>query len=150
MLLENPSTYVVFDNSTMNEIEFLSRVVERTGCGLLLDVNNVFVSATNHDYSPIDYIDAFPLAQVGEIHLGGHAPDKHGDGRKLLIDAHDRAVSDEVWDLYTKTLERTGPIPTLIEWDNNIPEWPVLFGQARAADRVLNSSGKGTQRASAG
>lgn len=137
VLLENPSTYVVFDSSTMGEIEFLDEVARRTGCGLLLDVNNVVVSATNHGYSATEYIDAFPVSRVGEIHLGGHAPDRDDEGRDLLIDAHDRGVADEVWALFGHTIERTGPVPTLVEWDNNVPEWAVLFGEARSADRLL-------------
>lgn len=147
MLLENPSTYVVFESSVMTETEFLREVVARTGCGLLLDVNNVFVSATNHGYSALEYIEEFPLQHVGEIHLGGHAPDSDDNGGKLLIDAHDRAVACEVWSLYETTVERTGPRPTLIEWDNNVPEWSVLFDQARGADRVLDNYRAGARRA---
>ena len=100
MLLENPSTYLTFADSTMSEIRFLEIVAEKTGCGLLLDVNNVFVSATNQGYSPEGYIDAFPLDLVGEIHLGGHAEDKDDQGDRLLIDAHDRPIIDPVWALY--------------------------------------------------
>jgi len=137
MLLENPSTYVAFESSTLGEIEFLHEVARRTGCGLLLDVNNVLVSATNHGYSASEYIDAFPLERVGEIHLAGHAPDKDDQGRDLLIDAHDRPVADEVWALFEYVLASTGPLPTLIEWDNDLPEWPVLFQEARTADRIL-------------
>ena len=150
MLLENPSTYVAFENSTMDEIEFLRRVAERTGCGLLLDVNNVFVSATNHDYPPKEYIKAFPMERVEEIHLGGHAPDQDEDGHDLLIDAHDRAVAREVWSLYSTTLAHSGPLPTLIEWDNDVPGWPVLFSEARAADRLLDGAGGSPRRAVAG
>lgn len=146
MLLENPSTYIEFESSIMTEIEFLEEVVARTGCGLLLDVNNVFVSATNHDYSALEYIEDFPLRHVGEIHLGGHAPDSDDNGRDLLIDSHDRAIAGEVWSLYETTIERTGSMPTLIEWDNNVPEWRVLFDQARGADRILDSHRAGTRR----
>ncbi|MGA8261715.1 MAG: DUF692 domain-containing protein [Arenicellales bacterium] len=137
MLLENPATYVTFDTGTMSETDFLEQVSRRTGCGLLLDVNNLYVSATNHDYSAAAYIAAFPVEAVGEIHLAGHARDADETGHDLLIDAHDRAVADAVWDLYRTTIVRTGPVPTLIEWDNDVPEWPVLFGQARAAERML-------------
>jgi len=150
MLLENPATYVTFETSTMSEAEFLLDVVERTGCGLLLDINNVYVSATNHRYSPLAYIEAFPLAHVGEIHLGGHAPDKDNDGRDLLIDAHDRAVAEEVWDLYDKTVALSGPLPTLIEWDNEVPQWAVLFDQAAAAQRILNGDRGRVHRAISG
>ena len=137
MLLENPSTYVAFEQSTMSEIDFLKEIVTRTGCGLLFDVNNVFVSATNNGYLPEEYIDAFPLEHVGEYHLGGHAPDTDDQGQPLLIDAHDREVADPVWALYERCLARTGPVGTLIEWDNDVPEWPVLAAEAARADRVL-------------
>lgn len=137
MLLENPSTYVAFEQSTMSEIDFLDEIVALTGCGLLLDVNNVFVSATNHGYLPEDYIDAFPLQHVGEYHLGGHAPDTDDQSQPLLIDAHDREVADPVWTLLERCLARTGPIATLIEWDNDVPDWPVLAAEAARADRVL-------------
>lgn len=147
MLLENPSTYVVFESSTMTETAFLEEVVRRTGCGLLLDVNNAYVSAANHGYSALEYIADFPLQHVGEIHLGGHAPDRDEAGRDLLIDAHDRAVADEVWALYETTMERSGRLPTLIEWDNDVPAWPVLFDQARAADRILDRQRTGEHRA---
>ena len=99
MLLENPSTYVAFEQSDMSELEFIKSVATRTGCGLLLDINNVFVSATNHDFSPETYLDRFPLSMVREIHLAGHASDFDDFGAPLLIDAHDRPVADEVWAL---------------------------------------------------
>lgn len=137
MLLENPSTYCAFEESTMTEIEFLSELVERTGCGLLLDVNNVFVSATNQKYSPQAYIDAYPLRHVGEIHLGGHEEDIDDYGDRLLIDSHSRNVVDPVWELYKYTLDRSGPRPTLIEWDNDVPTWDVLADEARQADTIL-------------
>lgn len=137
MLLENPSTYVAFAQSTMSEIDFLDAIVRRTGCGLLLDVNNVYVSCTNHERSAEDYLDAFPMAAVGEIHLGGHAPDTDDAGRPLLIDAHDRAVDDAVWALYARVIAAHGAVPTLVEWDNEIPDWPVLLDEAQAADRIL-------------
>lgn len=137
MLLENPSTYVAFEQSTMGELDFLKEIVRRTGCGLLLDVNNVYVSCVNHERSAEDYLDAFPVEAVGELHLGGHAPDVDDAGRPLLIDAHDRQVDDAVWVLYERLLERTGSLPTLVEWDNDIPAWPVLKAEAEAADRLL-------------
>ena len=137
MLLENPSTYVAFDRSTMNELDFLSEIIRRTGCGLLLDVNNVHVSCVNHQRSAEAYIDAFPMEAVGELHLGGHAPDTDDDGRPLLIDAHDRAVDSQVWALYEQVLRRSGSRPTLIEWDNDVPAWSVLLAEARAADGIL-------------
>ncbi len=137
MLLENPSTYVLFEQSTMPETEFLSEVVRRTGCGLLLDVNNVFVSATNHRTDALAYLADFPLAAVGELHLGGHNEEDLPSG-PLLIDAHASPVADPVWALYVALLGQTGPLPTLIEWDNDVPEWSVLMAEATRAQTVLN------------
>ncbi|MEX0970114.1 MAG: DUF692 domain-containing protein [Paracoccaceae bacterium] len=137
MLLENPSLYVAFTESTMDEIGFLREVQARTGCGLLLDVNNVFVSATNQNYSPEAFIDAFPVEHVGEIHLGGHNAQQDDHGAPLLIDSHDAAVVDPVWALYARTIARAGPRPTLIEWDSDIPEWPVLQAEAARAAAIL-------------
>ena len=137
MLLENPSLYVAFTESTMDEIGFLTEVQARTGCGLLLDVNNVFVSATNQNYSAEAYIDAFPVAHIGEVHLGGHDAQVDDHGAPLLIDSHDAAVVDPVWALYARLIGRTGARPTLIEWDNDIPEWPVLLAEAARAQAVL-------------
>ncbi len=137
MLLENPSTYVAFAETTMGETEFLAEIVRRTGCGLLLDVNNVFVSATNHGRDPRLYLAGFPLAAVGEIHLAGSADDTDDAGFPLLIDAHNSPVRDAVWSLYADTIRRLGPTPTLIEWDNDVPEWPGLFGEARRAERIM-------------
>lgn len=142
ILIENPSTYVVFETSTMGEIEFISELAKRAGCGLLFDVNNVFVSATNHGWSAEAYVDAYPVEQVGEIHLAGHAEDVDDAGAPLLIDAHDREVKDDVWALYARTLRRTGPLPSLIEWDNDVPEWPVLMAEAARADGQLASAGE--------
>jgi len=139
MLLENPSLYVAFTESTMDEIGFLTEVQARTGCGLLLDVNNVFVSATNQNYSSEAYIDAFPVAHIGEVHLGGHDAQVDDHGAPLLIDSHDAAVVDPVWALYARLIGRTGARPTLIEWDNDIPEWPVLMAEAARAQAVLVS-----------
>ena len=137
MLLENPSTYIAYAETTMREVDFLREVVRRTGCGLLLDVNNVFVQAANHGFGAADYLDDFPTEHVGEIHLGGHAEDADEDGSLLLIDDHGREVADPVWTLYGRALARTGPVPTLIEWDNDVPSWPVLFAEAKRADRLL-------------
>ena len=137
MLIENPSTYVRFAESDMSEIEFLGALAARTGCGLLLDVNNVFVSATNHDYGATAYIDAFPIDHVGEIHLAGYAETEDDNGDPLLIDAHDRAVLDEVWQLYERAINRAGAVPTLIEWDSDIPAWPALFEEAARAERIM-------------
>jgi uncharacterized protein (UPF0276 family) len=141
LLLENPSTYVLFRESTMSETDFIRAVARRAGCGLLLDVNNVFVSATNHCFSPLEYLSDFPLELVGEIHLAGHAEDNDDQGDPLLIDSHDRPVADAVWDLFESVAVRTGPIPTLIEWDGEIPEWPRLAAEAEAAKKILDRAG---------
>jgi hypothetical protein len=137
MLLENPSTYLAFKESEMDEVTFLSELSRRTGCGLLLDVNNVFVSATNQDWDARAYIDAFPLDAVGEIHLGGHDEDEDEHGAPLLIDSHGREVVDPVWALYAHTLARGGPRPTLIEWDTDVPDWPTLRAEAARAAALL-------------
>lgn len=137
MLLENPSSYLAFDTSTWAEPDFLAEIARRTGCGLLLDVNNVFVSATNLDFAPHDYIDAFALNQVGEIHLGGHDQDSDDFGAPLLIDSHGCKVVDPVWALLGYTLARSGPRPVLIEWDNDIPDWPLLEREAARAATAL-------------
>jgi uncharacterized protein (UPF0276 family) len=144
MLLENPSTYVAFAETAMSEVAFLREVVRRTGCGLLLDVNNVFVQAVNHGFDAGAYIDAFPVEHVGEIHLGGHVADSDDDGSVLLIDDHGSEVADPVWALYARALARVGPKPTLIEWDNDVPGWEVLFAEAKRADAVI--AGRRTNR----
>lgn len=138
MLLENPSTYAAFESSTMSETDFIREIAARTGCGLLLDVNNVLVSAVNHGFSAMRYLVDFPIELVEEIHLAGHAEDQDEDGSRLLIDAHDRPVDDEVWALYESLIQRTGPLPTLIEWDNDIPDWPILRREAELADAILD------------
>jgi uncharacterized protein (UPF0276 family) len=137
LLLENPSTYVAFNDCEMGEIDFIREVARRTGCGLLLDVNNVFVSATNHGFSPERYLADFPLHLVREIHLAGHATEADDEGKPLLIDAHDRPVSAEVWALFEQVIATLGPTPTLIEWDNDVPDWSVLKAEADAADAIL-------------
>lgn len=137
MLLENPSTYVLFAESTIDEIDFLDIVAERTGCGLLLDVNNVMVSAVNHRLDPFAYIDRFPVERVGEVHLAGYDETVDGAGDRLLIDAHGSAVRSDVMALYRHTLSRSGPLPTLIEWDNDVPDFTTLLAEARRADALL-------------
>lgn len=140
MLLENPSSYLAFAESTLSETEFLRMVTQRTGCGLLLDVNNVFVSATNLNTDPVSYINDFPLDVIGEMHLGGHDEDEDEHGAPLLIDSHGAAVADPVWALLRHTLSLTGPMPLLIEWDNDVPEWPVLRAEAMRAAEALVSA----------
>ena len=137
ILLENPSNYLAFASSTMAEVEFLGALAGRTGCGLLLDVNNVHVSAVNGAYEAEAYLDAFPMALVGEIHLAGHEIEADENGGPLLIDAHNNPVADPVWALFERVCARAGPLPTLIEWDNDVPEWPVLAADAARADAVL-------------
>ena len=149
ILLENPSTYVIFRESTMSETDFIRTLVQRTGCGLLLDVNNVFVSATNHDYSALDYLVDFPLEHVGEIHLAGHAQQADDEGSLLLIDSHDGPVADAVWKLFDIVIGQCGPIPTLIEWDSNIPDWPVLRKEANAAQDILDRCTRNSVRGKA-
>lgn len=138
ILLENPSTYVAFRDSDWEETAFIAEIARRTGCGLLLDVNNVFVSCTNHGWSPDDYVARFPLHLVGEIHLAGHDTQTDDAGLPLLIDSHDRPVADPVWDLFEAVVARRGALPTLIEWDNDIPAWEVLRREAEAADEVID------------
>jgi uncharacterized protein (UPF0276 family) len=137
MLLENPSTYLAFAETEMDEVTFLSEIARRTGCGLLLDVNNVFVSATNQGWDARAYIDAFPLEAVGEIHLGGHDAEADEHGHPLLIDSHGRPVVDPVWTLYAHTIARGGPRPTLIEWDTDVPPLPELLAEAARAAAIL-------------
>ena len=141
ILLENPSTYIAFAESVIPETEFLTEIADRTGCGLLLDVNNVHVSAINNGYDALAYLKAFPLERVGEVHLAGHAEDLDDNGDPLLIDAHDRPVADAVWGLYSFVLKQSGPLPTLIEWDNDVPDWPVLKREALIAERLLADHG---------
>jgi uncharacterized protein (UPF0276 family) len=138
MLLENPSTYLIFEESCISEVDFLREMVRRAGCGLLLDVNNIFVSASNHALDPHDYLASFPLASVGEIHLGGHAATTDDSGAPLLIDSHDAPVADPVWALYEHVIEKAGRIATLVEWDNDVPEWPVLRSEVEAAENILD------------
>lgn len=135
ILIENPSTYVRFTDDEFPETEFLRALVRRTGCGLLLDINNVYVSAQNHGFDAAAYLDAFPLEAAGEIHLAGHVP--HADDPSLLIDTHDRAVAGPVWALYQRVIARTGPLPTLIEWDNELPSFSVLTGEATRANAIM-------------
>lgn len=137
VLIENPATYVTFSSSDMPEVEFLAELSRRARCGLLLDCNNVYVSAINHRFDAAAYIDAFPIEHVAEIHLAGYAEATDDDGSPLLIDAHDRAVRDVVWDLYAKLIARAGAVPTLIEWDNDVPAWRTLYGEAMKAERLL-------------
>ncbi|NNA47466.1 DUF692 domain-containing protein [Pseudomonas lactis] len=138
MLLENPSTYLQFQRSTLDETDFISEIVRRTGCGLLLDVNNVYVSCINHQRDPLAYIDALPLHAVGEIHLAGFAEDTDSLGDRLLIDDHGAPIDNAVWQLYAQVLARTGAVATLIERDNQVPAFSVLQAEARQAEGYLS------------
>lgn len=137
ILIENPATYVQFDASSLSEPQFLAALAHRSGCGLLLDVNNVVVSAANHAFDPVDYLRSFPLHAVGQIHLAGHAVKRDSMGNELRVDSHDGPVQDDTWSLYADALALTGPLPTLIEWDGQIPDWQVLMTEARKAHRHL-------------
>jgi hypothetical protein len=144
ILIENPATYVRYRSSSIAETDFLAELARRTGCGLLLDLNNVHVSATNHGFDAMAYVAAFPLALVGEIHLAGcaeiAAKTEGGDGGRLLIDTHDRAPAPECWELYRQVLRATGPSPTLIEWDNDVPALPVLLAEAAQARQFIDGA----------
>ena len=137
ILLENPATYVMFEQSTIPEVEFLKEISRVTGCGLLLDVNTVFVSCSNHQMNPREYLSDFPMKNVGEIHLGGHDAEVLPEGI-LLIDAHGCAVADPVWTLFEEVIARIGPMPSLIEWDNDVPEYHILSAEATRAAAILN------------
>jgi uncharacterized protein len=137
MLLENPSSYLTFVESTMNEAEFISEIVKRTGCGLLLDINNVYISAHNICISAEDYLAAYPLKHVQEIHLAGHTETKDDAGVSVIIDDHASPIVTGVWDLFAYTINQTGPLPVLIERDDNVPELEELVGEAHFADGIM-------------
>ena len=137
MLLENPSSYLGFAQSTFEEGEFLAEIAQRTGCGLLFDINNVFVSCVNMGWDIDRYLNSFALDLVGEIHLGGHDEDIGDLGQRLLIDTHGASVVDPVWNLYERVIAKTGPLPTLIEWDTDVPEWDTLYRDVTRAAQVM-------------
>jgi uncharacterized protein (UPF0276 family) len=134
MLIENVSSYLQFAHSQIEEWDFLATLARRSGCFLLLDVNNVYVNAMNHSFDPLRFLDGIPRDRVREIHLAGHSIQKMGE-REIRIDTHDAAVCDEVWSLYSAALDRFGPVPTLIEWDSKIPALEALAAEAHKADR---------------
>lgn len=144
ILIENPSTYLVL-GSMDDELQFLTELAKRTGCGLLLDVNNAFVSCSNHGESADDYIDQFPVEYIGEVHLAGHSRQVLSNGELLRIDDHGSQVTALVWSLYERLVQRIGIMPTLIEWDTNIPEWRVLVSEL---DRVRERTGRALAKAS--
>lgn len=137
MLLENPSTYIKFAGNDFDEIAFIAEVQNRTGCGLLLDVNNVYVSAVNHGWDANDCIARFPVDHVGEIHVAGHAMSEDADGSVLLIDAHNGVASEPVMTLLSQVLTQRSDIPTLIEWDNDLPDWAGLYLEVEKVSTVL-------------
>ncbi|MGH7334176.1 MAG: MNIO family bufferin maturase [Candidatus Rokuibacteriota bacterium] len=148
LLIENPSSYLRFAHSTMTEPEFLAELVRRSGCGLLCDVNNAYVTCTNFGEDPVAYLEAIRADAVGEIHLAGHARNE-ADGAIILIDDHGSRVAAPVWRLFELAVARFGPVPTLVEWDTNIPELSVLLDEAAEADRVLRALGRGDRDAAA-
>ena len=131
LVIENVSSYLQYQQSTMSEWDFLCAVAEEADCHILLDVNNIYVSACNHDFAPLDYLNAIPVERVQEIHLAGYE-----DRGTHLLDTHGYPVSDAVWELYAQAIQRLGAIPTLIEWENNVPELGTLLTEARKAAEV--------------
>jgi uncharacterized protein (UPF0276 family) len=136
ILIENISSYLQYRHSVMPEWEFLAAIAERADCGLLLDVNNIYVNARNHGFDPLAYLSAVPAVRVREIHLAGHTINRHDDG-EILIDTHSSRVCDDVWTLYRAAIAHLGARPTLIEWDSEIPELSVLLEEARSAQRIM-------------
>ena len=138
LLLENPATYVEFSDSVMNEAEFIAELVRRTGCGLLLDLSNAYVSCMNHQRNLSAYLQALPLSAVEEIHLAGFSEDCDAEGERLLIDSHASPVCEAVWRIYADMLERTGPVATLIERDHHLPSLSTLLAEAQRADTLMS------------
>src|SRR5712691_605377 len=143
ILVENPSNYLRFAGSAIPEPAFLTAIVQRTGCGLLCDVNNIYVTSQNFDQNPVAYIEMLPGDVVGEMHLAGHAVND-ADGQPILIDDHGAPVREAVWELFTLAIARFGSVPTLLEWDTNIPAFAVLVAEASKADRLLATGRRGT------
>ena len=135
ILIENPSSYLQYRHSDMGEAEFLAELSVRSGCGILLDVNNIYVSASNHGFDAGAYLRAIPPAHVREIHLAGHTVNRYPEG-EILIDTHNARVCDAVWTLYRDALAHVGPVPTLIEWDTDLPALSVLLDEARKAETI--------------
>jgi uncharacterized protein (UPF0276 family) len=135
VVVENVSSYAEYTDSTMTEWEFLNEVVEAADCGILLDVNNIYVSAQNHDFDPMTYVDSVPAERVAQIHIAGHS-----QYEKYILDTHDHAVIDPVWKLYARAIERCGPTATLLEWDDKIPSFDEVHAEALKANRYLLSA----------
>ncbi len=142
MLIENPSTYVAFKGNEMHEDAFMNKLAESTGCGILLDLNNIYVQAFNHGYDAWEYIDTIDVRHVGEMHLAGHVEKEVGDG-VILVDTHSRPVKKDVWDLYEHAVKRFGAVPTLIEWDQDFPTLETLVGEADKARAIIRSVTQG-------
>src|SRR6516164_845100 len=149
ILIENLSTYMQFRHSTIPEWEFMAAVAARTSCGILCDVSNIYVSAKNHGWNPLVYLAALPPDAIGEIHLAGHSVRRLVDGGTLRIDDHSSRVIGEVWSLYEEALRRFGPVPTLIEWDQNVPALDVLVDEAHHADALIDAASNGVCHADA-
>ena len=145
ILVENPSSYIAYRHGTMTEHEFLNEIARRTGCGLLLDVNNIYVQAHNHGFDARAYVAGINPAAVGEIHLAGHVEESFG-AQTLLIDTHSRYIRPEVWALYEDTIALMGPVPTLIEWDSDLPSLPDLAGEAFKAQEIIDRHRPAAQR----
>lgn len=138
ILVENPSTYLSFKSPEMDEVDFINKLIKKTGCGLLLDVNNIYVSSQNNqDFKPQDYINRIDKAGVKEIHLAGHSTNELSNGSQILIDTHNDVVCDEVWQIYKMAIDKFGKIPTLVEWDQDIPEFEILTNEAKKAEKYL-------------
>lgn len=140
ILVENPSSYLTFAHSTIPEWEFIAAIAARTGCGILCDVNNIYVSAHNHGWNASTYLAALPADKIGEIHLAGHTVRPLADGSTVRIDDHGSHVIEDVWALYRDALDRFGPRPTLIEWDTNVPPLDVLLGEAAHAQHLIDAT----------
>ena len=135
IVVENVSSYAEYHVSEMTEWQFLNEVVEKADCGILLDVNNIYVSSQNHNFDPFEYVNAVPVGRVAQIHIAGHSKYE-----KYILDTHDHAVIDPVWDLYARAIERCGPVATLLEWDDNIPSFDEVHEEAMKANRHLNTA----------
>ncbi len=135
ILIENVSSYLEYETSTVPEWEYLTAVAERSGCGILLDVNNIYVNSRNHGFDPLTFLNAVPIAPVQEIHLAGFTVNRFDDG-EILIDTHNQRVADDVWELYRRAIHRFRAVPTLIEWDTDVPPFDVLLDEARKADTI--------------
>lgn len=134
LLIENPSSYIEFKQNEMSEVEFINELVRLTDCSILFDVNNVFVNASNHQFSAAEYIDKISISSIGQIHLAGHIEENN-----LLIDTHDQFVKPEVWELYSRLIQRSGPISTLLEWDDHIPDLNIIENELFKAQTITDS-----------